>query len=340
MSAIQNENKDLRPVFSNNLRGLLAANHMSQIDLARELSIGTSTVNDWVHGKTLPRTPQMQKIVKLFSCSQSELLEEHRDVYELRDNMVAMFAREGFTVKPVNTSVLNNLPDSEPNQETYNVADVPNGRMAQYSSSELLDFSASMDKFRDDFIKRSYPLEQMERMNNLHPAKIGDQFPTAGILVGGAAAGSVIGSPISVAAGAAITTFSSRLQGIIKTFSADKSSDNDISDLSMPTQSKLPAHSLDSDYLFVCPDDSMKEAKIQNGDIVFIWKQEAIESGMIVLAQIAGTTDPILRRYHRTQSGILLLADNPKVQPLFFDSTDEGKVVILGQAKYVLCVIK
>lgn len=64
----------VRREFSANLNRLLAENHMTQLELASRLGVGAATVNDWVKGRTTPRSNVLQRLTEVFCCRISDLL--------------------------------------------------------------------------------------------------------------------------------------------------------------------------------------------------------------------------------------------------------------------------
>lgn len=49
---------------------------LTQAQVAQELGITDSAVNQWEKGKTFPKTSLLPKLAKLYNCSMEELLAE------------------------------------------------------------------------------------------------------------------------------------------------------------------------------------------------------------------------------------------------------------------------
>ena len=49
---------------------------LTQADVAKELGITDSAVNQWEKKKTFPKTEVLPKLAKLYSCTVDELLKE------------------------------------------------------------------------------------------------------------------------------------------------------------------------------------------------------------------------------------------------------------------------
>ena len=67
---------DDNSTFARALIYYLAINEMKQNELAKKLGVGTSTVNDWVHGRKSPRMSKVDMMCKLFGCRRSDFLED------------------------------------------------------------------------------------------------------------------------------------------------------------------------------------------------------------------------------------------------------------------------
>ena len=64
--------------LSNRLEYILRMRGMSQSELARALGVNRVSVHQWVHGKTVPRLPMLQRIADVLNCQVSELIEEEQ----------------------------------------------------------------------------------------------------------------------------------------------------------------------------------------------------------------------------------------------------------------------
>ncbi len=76
--------------------------------------------------------------------------------------------------------------------------------------------------------------------------------------------------------------------------------------------------------------DSMINARIYDGDIVFIRQQPEVENGEIAAVVIDGAVT--LKRVYVEQDRIILRAENPKIRPMIFKKTDFSQFRILGKA--------
>lgn len=80
--------------------------------------------------------------------------------------------------------------------------------------------------------------------------------------------------------------------------------------------------------------DSMIGARIFDGDIVFIHKQEEVENGEIAAIQIDGD-EATLKRFYKDNGRIILHSENPTIPDMVFTAKDKKTLRILGKVKYV-----
>lgn len=90
------------------------------------------------------------------------------------------------------------------------------------------------------------------------------------------------------------------------------------------------------DFALLCKGDSMINARINDGDIVFIRKQDTINNGEIAAVSIITNdsceAEVTLKRVYIHEDSIVLMAENPKYQPMVFTSANTEKIMILGKA--------
>lgn len=87
-----------------------------------------------------------------------------------------------------------------------------------------------------------------------------------------------------------------------------------------------------ADFCLIAKGDSMTGARILDGDIVFIRKQEMVEEGEI--AAIVIDDEATLKRvYYDSKNNIIqLVADNPAYKPLVYQGDELNMIHILGKA--------
>lgn len=96
--------------------------------------------------------------------------------------------------------------------------------------------------------------------------------------------------------------------------------------------------SFDVDYCLCVRGDSMVDARIYDGDKVFIRKQPTVENGEI--AAVIIDEDATLKRFYKTDTGVILKADNPAYEPSFYSAKDFKLVRVLGKAIFFQGVVK
>lgn len=86
------------------------------------------------------------------------------------------------------------------------------------------------------------------------------------------------------------------------------------------------------DFCLKAKGDSMINARIQDGDIVFIREQSMVNNGEIG-AVIIGDEATLKRvYYYPEQNRLMLQAENPAYAPLFYEGDELNNIHILGKA--------
>jgi repressor LexA len=86
------------------------------------------------------------------------------------------------------------------------------------------------------------------------------------------------------------------------------------------------------DFCLRVKGDSMIEARIHPGDIVFVKKQSVVENGEIAVVLI--DNEATLKRFYKNDGGVILKPENKKYQPKYFSEKDFKAVRILGKAVF------
>ena len=87
---------------------------------------------------------------------------------------------------------------------------------------------------------------------------------------------------------------------------------------------------IDADFALRCKGDSMIDARIHNGDIVYIRQQPTVENGEIAAVLI--DEEATLKRVYLSENTITLVACNSKYQPFVFTGEQLNQFRILGKA--------
>lgn len=91
----------------------------------------------------------------------------------------------------------------------------------------------------------------------------------------------------------------------------------------------IPRH-IAADFALTCKGDSMINARIFDGDVVYIRQQDTVENGEIAAVLIDG--EATLKRVQIFEDHISLEPENPQYRPLVYWNEDMNNVRILGKA--------
>lgn len=88
------------------------------------------------------------------------------------------------------------------------------------------------------------------------------------------------------------------------------------------------------DFTLICDGDSMINARIQDGDVVYFREQSQVENGEIAACLVDGEfeTKATLKRFYKYDDKIILQAENPNYQPFVYVNEEMNKVRIIGKA--------
>lgn len=99
----------------------------------------------------------------------------------------------------------------------------------------------------------------------------------------------------------------------------------------------IPKH-IPADFALTCKGDSMINARIFDGDTVYIRQQEEVENGEIAAVLI--DTEATLKRVQLYEDHISLEPENPQYRPIVLWGEDMNTVRILGKAVAFTSVVK
>lgn len=97
---------------------------------------------------------------------------------------------------------------------------------------------------------------------------------------------------------------------------------------------------IDADFCLIAKGDSMVNARIYNGDVVFIKEQPIVNNGEI--AAVIIDNEATLKRvyYYRDENKLVLAAENPKYSPLVYVNDELNSIRILGRATAFMSYVK
>lgn len=100
-------------------------------------------------------------------------------------------------------------------------------------------------------------------------------------------------------------------------------------------------NSIHADFALRCKGDSMINARIFDGDIVYIRKQSDVENGEIAAVLINNLeTEATLKRVYKTDSSIRLCAANPTYADMVYEKEAMNDVTIIGKAVAFLSAVR
>jgi repressor LexA len=91
-------------------------------------------------------------------------------------------------------------------------------------------------------------------------------------------------------------------------------------------------------FLLKVQGNSMEGAHILDGDYVLVHPQSAAVNGEIIVALIG--EEATVKRFYRTEHGVMLKAENPKYQPIEIERSEAASFKIIGKVMGVLRVMK
>ena len=97
---------------------------------------------------------------------------------------------------------------------------------------------------------------------------------------------------------------------------------------------------IDADYCLTCKGDSMINARIHDGDIVFIKTCSMVDNGDIALVVI--DNDVTLKRvyYYPEQQTLKLVSENPLYAPFVYSGAELDQIHILGKAVMFQSIVR
>lgn len=89
-----------------------------------------------------------------------------------------------------------------------------------------------------------------------------------------------------------------------------------------------------ADFCLKAKGDSMINARIHDGDVVFIRKQDIVENGEIAAVVVNNESEATLKRfyYYRDRATLILKPENPAYEDLIFQNEELNEVHALGKA--------
>lgn len=91
---------------------------------------------------------------------------------------------------------------------------------------------------------------------------------------------------------------------------------------------------IDADFCLKAKGDSMINARIHDGDIVFIKQQDVVDNGEIAAVVVNGDSEATLKRfyYYQDKSMLILKPENPAFEDQIYTNEELNEVHVLGKA--------
>ena len=87
---------------------------------------------------------------------------------------------------------------------------------------------------------------------------------------------------------------------------------------------------VEADFVLIAKGDSMINARIEDGDYVFIQAQPDVRNGQIAAVLI--NDQATLKRIYKKNDYVMLQAENPRYEPIIITKRDADNVRIIGRA--------
>ena len=102
----------------------------------------------------------------------------------------------------------------------------------------------------------------------------------------------------------------------------------------------ISCEGVNADFALRCKGDSMINARIYDGDIVFVQRQSIVNNGEIAVVIIED--EATLKRvyYNKNNNTVMLCPENNKYQPFMYKNEELDNIRILGKAVAFQSVIK
>ena len=95
---------------------------------------------------------------------------------------------------------------------------------------------------------------------------------------------------------------------------------------------------VNADFALTCRGDSMIDARIFDGDIVYIKQQPIVENGEIAAVLIGD--EATLKRFYKQGDTVILKAENTAMEPMVFTKSQLKDLKIIGKAGWFLSEVK
>lgn len=100
----------------------------------------------------------------------------------------------------------------------------------------------------------------------------------------------------------------------------------------------LLPENVSADFALRCQGNSMIDARINDGDIVYIKSQSQVDNGSIAAVLI--DNEATLKRFYQQDNKVILQPENKEYQPLIYVGDEINDIRIIGKATYFLSKVE
>ena len=100
----------------------------------------------------------------------------------------------------------------------------------------------------------------------------------------------------------------------------------------------LLPENVSADFALRCQGNSMVDARINDGDIVYIKSQAQVDNGSIAAVLI--DNEATLKRFYQQDNKVILQPENKEYQPLIYVGDEINDIRIIGKATYFLSKVE
>lgn len=100
----------------------------------------------------------------------------------------------------------------------------------------------------------------------------------------------------------------------------------------------LLPENVSADFALRCQGNSMIDARINDGDIVYIKSQAQVDNGSIAAVLI--DNEATLKRFYQQDNKVILQPENKEYQPLIYVGDEINDIRIIGKATYFLSKVE
>ncbi|MBR6377899.1 MAG: helix-turn-helix domain-containing protein [Oscillospiraceae bacterium] len=290
--------------FADRLKDALALNGLTKADLSRMTGISKSSLTHYEKGDWEGKQDAVYRIARALKVPESWLMGfgSSLSFEELQRSNAARILR----------SAIDNDPAMRSGKRLFLLMDNSNIPMSELTKYAEIGEHAILQWINDNKIPQDP--RAIERVKNFYFLTTADLFPKSELPPEYSVPSNIIPMPAmkqiplvgTIACGSPILA-AENIEGTVD----------------------LPDH-IHADFALRCKGDSMINARIYDGDIVYIRQQPTVESGEIAAVLI--DNEATLKRVRLFSDHIALEPENPQYRPLVYWESEMNDVHILGLA--------